>query len=108
MGCLASFQNSRIRPRKATVYAITHQLTVAATPTETVIHAANPNRTYLTLRNLDPTLNLQYGYPSQFGALLTQGFLLKAGDAVDLESTEEIRAIGIGGAVAVCYDEGSG
>lgn len=106
-GCLASFQNSRIKPRNATVTAETGSVSVSNV-VETTIRPANVNRTYMTLRNLDPTNPIRYGYPAQFGSLSLDGFLLKAGDAVDLESTEEVRAIASGGIVPTCWDEGSG
>lgn len=105
--CLASFQNSRIRPRNATTTAQTGSVTISNV-TETTIRPANVNRTYMTLRNLDSTNPIRYGYPAQYGTLSVDGFLLKAGDAVDLESTEEIRAIASGGSVISCWDEGSG
>lgn len=107
MGCLASFQNSRVKPRKATETAQTGTLSVP-TASEIQMRPANPNRTYLTIRNLDQANPVRYGYPAQFGTLATNGFLLKGGDAADLESTQEIRIIAFGAAVEVVWDEGSG
>lgn len=105
-GGLASFQNSRVKPRKATETADTDQITIGLT--ETLVRVANANRTYLSVRNLDSANPIFYGYPAHFGNLLTKGFQLKGGDAIDIESTQEIRAIGLGGSVLVCIDEGQG
>lgn len=103
---LASFSNSRVKPRKATESANTKQITIATS--ETVVSLENQNRTYLSLRNLDMANVIFYGYPLQFGDLIAKGFQLKAGDAIDMESTQEIRAIAVGASVNVCIDEGQG
>lgn len=107
MPCLASFTNSRLKPRNATSVAQTFKVTIDNV-VETTIRPANANRTYLTLRNDDAVNTILYGYPANFGNLLTQGFVLKFGDAVDIESLQEVKAIALVAPVIASIDEGSG
>ena len=64
----ASFPNSRIKPRPSTVNAITRQVDVTsqndAAPELTLVQAANLNRTYIILQNLDQTFDAFYFYAS--------------------------------------------
>lgn len=115
---LASFPNTRERPRRPTQSAITYAVaalisavgpldtsTTAVTAANigqqttqgnTVVAPANPDRTYLTLRNLDPTEAVVYGYTDN-PALDTEGMILRAGDSVDLDSIDNViyvRSIG--------------
>lgn len=86
----ASFKNSRIYPRTATQQsnAVQETATVAG-PVELL-----PNdsaRTYATVRNLSTTAgeDVRYQYENATD-ILTEGFLLKAGEAVDLESPQAV------------------
>lgn len=106
---LASFQNSRIRPRSATEDATTDQVTIAVGAPNTLVRAANPNRTYITLRNENTGSGEDIRYMYEDSAnILTDGFLLKAGEAIDLESKEAIYAQAISAPVNMSIDEGEG
>jgi hypothetical protein len=104
----ASFKNSRVSTRKATTFADVEQITVN-TGSNTLISAANPNRTYLTLRNENGTSgnDIRYDYFDNPN-ILTEGFLLRAGEAVDLEATQDIYAQGVASSVVCSVDEGQG
>jgi hypothetical protein len=104
----ASFKNSRVSTRKATTAADTFQVSVP-TGVNTLFRAANANRTYLTMRNENATTgqDMRYDYFDN-PAILTQGFLLKAGEAVDLENPSDIYARAVSVAVTVSGDEGTG
>lgn len=102
---LASLPNSRIKPRAATTQASTNQVACAGLGVQ-LIKAANSNRTYITIRNTG-TADIYYGYV--IGVSAATGFLLKANEAVDLESPQAVYVFnGNVGAITVCYDEGQG
>lgn len=96
--CLASFKNSRVYSRPATVAADTGifdtQIAGAGgSPNgNTIARVANPYRTYLQLRNTSATQSLRYGYEDRVN-LDTTGFLLKAGEAVIIESPQEVYTV---------------
>jgi hypothetical protein len=104
----ASFKNSRIASRKPTTVADTFQLVVGV-GANTLISPANPNRTYLTLRSTATASgdDLRYDYFDNPN-ILTEGFLLKAGEAVDLESPQTIYARGVANPVTATVDQGEG
>lgn len=104
----ASFKNSRVSTRKATTSADVKQVTVN-TGSRTLISAANSNRTYVTLRNENATAgnDLRYDYFDNSN-ILTEGFLLKAGEAVDLENQSDIYAQAVAASVVCSVDEGQG
>lgn len=104
--CMASFQDSRVKPRKATSTAKTYQANV--TDAVTSIRPANANRTYLTLRNESQGVDLRYAYAA--ADLPLSGFLVRFGESVDIESPQEIFAISTVPAmvVPISMDEGSG
>lgn len=63
--CLASFPNSRIKPRPSTTTSTTKTValpTGAALGTNVVLVAANANRTNLTFLNTSTTETMVYGY----------------------------------------------
>lgn len=106
---LASFKNSRVSTRQATTSADVVKITVATGPGNTLVAPANTNRTYVTLRS-ENTLagdDLRYDYFDN-PAILTQGFLIKAGEAVDLENQSDIYARAVTNAVVCSVDEGQG
>jgi hypothetical protein len=103
----ASFKNSRINPRSATTEADTVRVSVAGGLTNTLLLAADSSRTYVTVRNTSSTDNLRYAY-SDDPNILTEGMLLKAGEAADLESPTDIYARSEAGAVIVIMDIGRG
>lgn len=96
--CLASFKNSRVYARSATVAADTNifdtQIAGAGgSPNgNTIARPANPYRTYLQLRNESTTQDLRYGYEDRVN-LDTTGFLLKAGEAIIIDSLQEIYTV---------------
>ena len=115
---LASFPNTRERPRRPTQTADTYSvdaLTSAVGPFDTstteiteadigtqttngntIAAPIDPDRTYLTLRNLDPLNSIVYGY-KDLADLDTEGMILKAGDSADLDAIDDpiyIRSIG--------------
>lgn len=104
----ASFKNSRVEPRAATSSADVSQVAVG-TGSNTLIAAANSNRTYITLRNENTTAgeDMRYDYFDN-GSILSQGFLLKAGEAVDLETRGEIYGRGTSATLLISVDEGQG
>lgn len=105
--CYSSFPNSRIAARKATATADTGAVAVAAFPApNTLIRPANPNRTYLTLRNTGPN-PVRYGYFDR-GSLNLDGMLLNPNDAVDIESPQAVYCIATGGGSEISWDEGQG
>lgn len=106
---LASFKNSRISTRQATTEGDTFQVPVALGPANTLLAAANTNRTYLTIRNTNTTTgeDMYYDYFDNPN-ILTEGFLLKAGEAADLESPEAVYSQAVVAPVVVDCDEGSG
>ena len=64
---LASFPNSRIKPRPATSQAVTSHVSCAA-GVATLVQIADPNRTYLNVRNLDSTTTVYLGYDNTVNA----------------------------------------
>lgn len=105
----ASFKNSRISPRSATLTSEVDKLSIPTGPANTLVSAANTNRTYLTLRNENSTAgeDLRYDYFDN-PSILTEGFLLKASEAVDLETTETVYARAVSATVTLSTDEGNG
>lgn len=104
----ASFKNSRITTRPTTTNAETFAVTIASA-NNTLIAPANPNRTYITIRNTATAANedIRYDYFDNPN-MLVEGFLLKAGEACDLESVQTVFARGTTVDVALTIDEGEG
>lgn len=104
--CLASCQDSRTKSRKPTTTAKTYALNV--TDVTSVIRPSNVNRTYMTLRNKSLGVDIYYAYAA--ADLPANGFLIRFGESVDLESPEAIYAVSAvaGQVVPICIDEGSG
>jgi len=104
----ASFKNSRVQPRAATTSANVFQINIP-TGVNTEIIGINENRTYITLRNENTTAgnDVRYDYIDN-ADILTEGFLLKAGEAVDLESKSAIFARATTNAINLSVDEGEG
>jgi hypothetical protein len=69
----------------------------------------NLNRTYITIRSTATTAgdDIRYDYFDNPN-MLTQGFLLKAGEACDLESPQTIYAMAVANPVLCTIDEGEG
>jgi len=82
---LASFPNSRIKPRPATSDSIIYNGTLAAGSVSEV-RPIIAERTYATLKN-NTGSDLYY---DRHGAPDTDGFLLEAGQAIDLEGPQAI------------------
>jgi hypothetical protein len=105
----ASFKNSRVSTRQATTSADVYQVPVLTTAPNTLIASANSNRTYITLRseNFTPGEDLRYDYFDN-PSILTEGFLLKSGEAIDLENAGEIYGRATSVAVTLSVDQGQG
>jgi hypothetical protein len=105
---LASFKNSRVSTRQATSEADTFQVSVPIA-VRTLLAVANTNRTYLTIRNTSIVVgeDIYYDYFDN-PAILTEGFLLKAGDALDIENLSDVFAQAVVATVVIDCDEGSG
>lgn len=99
---LASFPNSRIKPRAATTNSFIYQNNLAP---GTVFEARPivPERTYATLKN-NTGADLFY---DRHGTPDTNGFLLEAGQAIDLEGPQPIYLYSLTGG-AWTIDEGKG
>lgn len=85
----ASFKNSRIASRKATLVGQTTTVTLAI-GAYLMVAAANVDRTYITLANFTVADNLRYSYGNIGAAIDTQGFPLKPNMGADLEAPLEI------------------
>lgn len=135
---LASFPNTRQRPRKPTQESFTRNYTLPTNGTtglldtgaggfdqtddsnegqvttvgNMLIKAYMQERTYITLRNLGSAQNIRYRYKDATvdGAGFTTGMTLRAGDSVDLESPEMIFVENMDGAepVEIAIDWGIG
>lgn len=108
---LASFPNSRIKPRPARTTGDTQIQTLAAGPGVTQILPANANRVNALVRNLSTSLNLYYGYDNAIdGSPGPQGgFLLSPLQSVVLDDPRAIFMFnGNGVTVDIDIDEGSG
>jgi hypothetical protein len=105
----ASFKNSRVSTRAATTSTNVWRQPVALGPANTLVASPNANRTYITLRNENVGANddIRYDYFDNAN-ILTEGFLLKAGEAIDLETTQFIYAQAVTNPVTMSIDEGSG
>lgn len=101
--CKASFSNARpvVNGKKGFTDSIP---CIFAAP-GTLVAPANANRVKLVLRNESTVNDLRYTYEGQQAAILTDGFLLKPQDAVDIESVDNVYVAGIGAAVIVSIDE---
>jgi hypothetical protein len=108
---LASFPNSRIKPRPVRTQGDTQIQTLAAGPLVTQILPANLNRVNALIRNLDSSNNLYYGYDNAIdGSVGPQGgFLLSPLQTVSIDDPRAIYIFnGNGVPVNICIDEGEG
>lgn len=107
---LASFQNSRIKPRNATSNARTTRKEVnfngeaagtvladggvVTANGNTIVVTPNPNQTYIFMRNESKKDRMYYSYldkPNMVAGLGDEsGNFLEAGEAIDLETKDEI------------------
>jgi len=104
----ASFKNSRVSTRQATTSANVENITISNVA-NSLVAAANSLRTYITVRSEATTAgdDIRYDYFDNPN-ILTQGFLLKAGEAIDLEDQSAIYARAVANSVTASVDEGSG
>jgi len=104
--CQASFSNSRIKPRAATTTAVVTNKLIPGTVT--LIYPYNENRTTLSIRNESLGSDFRYGY-STSEVSPTTGFLIRAGEACELQGPMPVYACSVDGTdVPICGDEGSG
>lgn len=112
---LASFPNSRIKPRAATRVANTFELDVPDIDGggPIMLVAADPNRTYITIRNVSPSVAFKYFYrvatnPPPVAADFT--FQVNAGEtASNIESPQELWGLSVGPGIVPCeFDVGTG
>ena len=85
---LASFPNSRIKPRPVTEQSVQGQITVPAN-TPTLVRAANPNRVNLTIYNQSLTGTLRYMTGTTVN-IESQGFELGPDRAIDLDDPQSV------------------
>lgn len=107
---LASFPNSRIKPRPATSQRDT---SIVEVPDGGVSSVASPNqnRTDIQLRNLDSANSVYYGYENSIDdSVGASGSVeLKAGETVSIDVTSEIFVFNnSGAAINIAIDEGEG
>lgn len=107
LDCQASFSNSRIKPRAATTEAQTYNKII--TPVSSLIFPYNENRTTLVIRNESLGVDFRYSY-SLAGASQTAGFLVRFGEAIELQGPMPVYACSCSlvDNVEICADEGSG
>jgi hypothetical protein len=102
---LASFPNSRIKPRPATRECdIKEQIIPANTPT--LVSGVVPERTYITIYDQSLTSSLRYLRGTSTN-ISTEGFLLGADRAVDLEGPQDLWVWSLLG-TTISVDEGIG
>lgn len=109
---LASFPNTRQRPRKPTRVADVYG-GIAPINVPVLAKEANKGRTYLTIRNINNQDTLVYGYGPQANDmqfLMDNGMHLRAGDSMDIEAYEQDIYVMSIGLTPVQYrlDEGRG
>ena len=103
---LASFPNSRIKPRNAASQAATTQVN-CPNGVATLVAAQNANRVYLSLRNTDNAKNLYYGYSPLVDA--TTGFLLRSYESFEVFYLGDVYIFNPNATpIVVDIDEGSG
>jgi hypothetical protein len=104
----SSFKNSRVSTRQATTTANVYKVTIS-NAANTLVAAANSLRTYITIRSEATTSgdDIRYDYFDNPN-ILTEGFLLKASEAIDLEDQAVIYARAVANPVTASVDEGSG
>lgn len=98
---LASFPNSRVKPRSATSSESPSTVTVkpAGAGTgplgTTVVNVADPNFTFLTIENMHATDSMAFGFDPATLIAHTKEFVLKASQAIDDESPETMYGISL-------------
>lgn len=102
---LASFPNSRIKPRAATRVCEIYQVSIPAN-TPTLVSDANDDRTYITIYNQSSSAPLRYSRGSSTN-IDTEGFYLSAERAVDLEGPQSLY-VWSPSAIIISVDEGVG
>jgi hypothetical protein len=82
---------------------------VKAGASNTLVAQKDQKRTYISLRNNDltPGNDMRFDYFDN-PSMLTNGFLIKAGEAYDIESPEAIYARAVVSDVEANYDQGEG
>lgn len=106
----ASFPNSRIKTRNPTTQEFTPIVTCAP-GVATKVLVADPNRTFATIRNLDSTIQVYYGFVSTIdGTVANGGFLIEPLESANgIPTLEDIWIYNSGGVpvnVAIDYGEG--
>jgi len=107
---LASFPNSRIKPRPATTQSSTAILTIPS-GIATLVAIANLNRTLLLIRNLNSTSNLFYGYTATVDGLVRPdgGMLIKPFDTAEIDDPGNVYIYqNSGSPIEISIDEGEG
>ena len=106
----ASFPNSRIKTRNATTQEFT-PIVVCPPGVATKVLVADPNRTFATIRNLDSSTLIYYGFVSTIdGTVPNGGFLIEPLEAANgIPTLQDVWIYNSGGAsvnVAIDYGEG--
>lgn len=107
LNSLASYPNSRVKPRPATSEGVVSVVSLnSSVGTNVMILPIDANRVIATLSNPSNT-DIRYDYFNN-NNILTEGFLLKAGCSIDIESKGEVYARSTGASVEVQLDIGRG
>lgn len=103
---LGSFPNSQIRPRNASQNEDTDNILITS-GNSAVIAVANLNRTSLTILNEGPG-DLRWRTMDEGAPTATDGFLLKKGASIEVNSLEEVQGFAIGADCNISVQEGEG
>ena len=103
---LASFPNSRIKPRSATQISEINNVELAPS-TATLVRPIDPDRTVCTIGNQSGSISIRY-LRGTSDDIDTKGYILLPGQAIDLEGPQSIWLYAEGGSVLVTYDDGRG
>lgn len=108
---LASFPNSRVKPRPVRTTGTTRIVSIPGGSVVTQILAADSNRVNVLIRNLDSSLDLYYGYSPTIdnNVGVNGGFELKPFDTANLDDPRPIYIFNANpGAVLIALDIGQG
>ena len=103
---LASFPNSRNKPRNPRTTGFTDQITIPSLATVSIA-AENQHRTDLNIRNLSTTSPIRFAYTAV--AIATEGFVLEPLETIYIDGPQEVFVYNPSGApLDIVKDEGFG
>ena len=103
---LASFPNSRIKPRPATRESITGEVDIPAHEA-TIVRSSSEERTYLSIYNQSDKTSLRYVRGDNPVGIETNGFLLGADRGIDLEGPQALWVYSTE-PITISFDDGIG